>query len=90
VLVPAALTIRAAEASPRTWALLGAGVIAYASGHGIHLAANSIGNADGGATAHLRDEVAGHAIWYAGVALGVVLLVGFAPAVAVMVVPYAG
>lgn len=45
------------------------GAIAYASGHGIHLAANSIANADPGETAHLWDEVVGHAVWYAGVAL---------------------
>lgn len=76
VLAPAALTIRAAEASGHTWALFGAGVIAYVSGHGIHLAANSIGNADGGDTAHLWDEVVGHAIWYAGVALALVALAG--------------
>ena len=57
------------EASPRTWALFGAGAVAYVSGHGIHLAANSIGNADRGDTAHLWDEVVGHAIWYVGVAL---------------------
>jgi hypothetical protein len=69
VLVPAALTMRAAEAAPRTWAVFGAGAIAYVSGHGIHLAANSIGNADPGDTAHLWDEPVGHAIWYAGAAL---------------------
>ena len=41
----------------------------YASGHGIHLAANSIGNDSPGQTAHLWDEVVGHHLWYAGVAL---------------------
>lgn len=69
VLVPAASTVAAARPDPRTWVLLGAGAVAYASGHGIHLAANSVGNVDPGDTAHLWDEVVGHAIWYAGVAL---------------------
>jgi hypothetical protein len=69
VLTPAALTLRAAQASSRTWALFGAGVVAYCSGHGIHLAANSIGNQRPGQTAHLWDEVVGHQVWYLGVAL---------------------
>jgi hypothetical protein len=68
VLVPAALTLRAGEAVTRTWVLFGAGVVTYASGHGIHLAANSVGNADPGPTAHLWDEVVGHHLWYLGVA----------------------
>ena len=74
VLVPAALTVASARPDPRTWVLLGAGAIAYASGHGIHLAANSVGNVDPGDTAHLWDEVVGHAVWYAGVALVLVAL----------------
>jgi hypothetical protein len=41
----------------------------YASGHGIHLAANSIGNVSPGQAAHLWDEVVGHYVWHAGVAL---------------------
>lgn len=69
VLGPAAATLVAAHASQRSWVLLGAGVVAYASGHGIHLAANSVGNADPGVTAHLWDEVVGHYVWYAGAAL---------------------
>lgn len=69
VLVPAALALRAARVGPRVWAVFGAGVIAYTSGHGIHLAANSVGNADAGPTAHLWDEVVGHYIWFGGVAL---------------------
>ncbi|MBI2242837.1 MAG: hypothetical protein HYU55_02385 [Nocardioides sp.] len=69
VLVPAALTLVAARPGRWTWVLFGAGAIAYASGHGIHLAGNSVGNADPGPTAHLWDEVVGHSIWYAGVAL---------------------
>jgi hypothetical protein len=69
VLVPAAATVHAAEATRRTWVAFGAGAVAYASGHGIHLAANSVGNADPGRTAHLWDEVVGHHVWFAGVAL---------------------
>ncbi len=69
VLTPAALTLRAGEAATRTWVLFGAGVVTYASGHGIHLAANSVGNADPSPTAHLWDEVVGHHIWFLGVAL---------------------
>jgi hypothetical protein len=69
VLAPAAATVAADRPSARTWAVFGAGVLAYASGHGIHLAANSVGNADPGETAHLWDEVVGHVIWFAGVAL---------------------
>jgi len=69
VLTPAALTLWAGEAANRTWVVFGAGVVAYASGHGIHLAANSIGNADPGPTAHLWDEVVGHHLWFLGVAL---------------------
>jgi hypothetical protein len=59
----------------RGWwtALLGAGT--YVSGHGVHLAANSIGNVRGDvAPVALWDEVVGHWLWYAGVALLVVAL----------------
>jgi hypothetical protein len=38
-------------------------------GHGIHLAANSVGNVAPGMTVHLWDEVVGHLVRYAGVAL---------------------
>lgn len=69
VLAPAAWTMVAAEADRRTWLAFGMGALAYANGHGIHLAGNSVGNTAAGATAHLWDEVVGHAIWYAGVAL---------------------
>ena len=50
--------------------LLGvAGLTAYVSGHGIHLAANSVATQVGGETAHLWDEYVGHAIWYSGMYL---------------------
>lgn len=69
VLGPAAVTMWAARPSVRTWLVFGAGVVAYTSGHGIHLAANSVGNVDPGATAHLWDEVVGHLVWFTGVAI---------------------
>jgi hypothetical protein len=69
VLAPAAVTMWAAQASVRSWAVFGAGVVAYSSGHGLHLAANSVGNASPGQTAHFWDEVVSHLVWFAGVAL---------------------
>jgi len=73
VLAPAAWTMVAAEASRQTWLAFGMGALAYANGHGIHLAGNSLNNVVAGTapgeTAHLWDEVVGHAVWYAGVAL---------------------
>lgn len=74
VLAPAAWTMVAAEASRQTWLTFGMGALAYANGHGIHLAGNSVvnslsGSGGPGETAHLWDEVVGHAVWYAGVAL---------------------
>lgn len=69
VLAPAALTMWAAQASVRAWAVFGAGVVAYSSGHGIHLAANSVSNASPGLTAHFWDEVVSHHVWFLGVAL---------------------
>jgi hypothetical protein len=40
-----------------------------AQGHGIHLAANSVGNVEPSPVVHLWDEVVGPAVWYAGVAV---------------------
>jgi hypothetical protein len=66
----AAATLAAAGARARTWMIFGAGAIAYTQGHGIHLAANSIGNADAATdTVHLWDEVVGHYVWYGGLAV---------------------
>ncbi len=76
VLAPAALTIWAAESTVRSWVVFGAGAVAYTSGHGIHLAANSISNADPGRTSHLWDEVVGHYLWFIGVALVLTALAG--------------
>lgn len=69
VLAPAAATLRAAAATTRLWGVFAVGAVMYASGHGIHLAANSINNANPGETAHLWDEVVGHYVWAVGVAL---------------------
>src|SRR6478609_8607562 len=44
VLAPAAWTMVAAEASRQTWLAFGMGALAYANGHGIHLAGNSLNN----------------------------------------------
>jgi hypothetical protein len=74
VLGPAAAVLVAADASRRTWAIFGIGAITYATGHGVHLAANSVGNARPSPTAHLWDEVVGHYVWYAGVAIAVAAL----------------
>jgi hypothetical protein len=59
----------AGRAAVGSWGVFGVGVVAYTSGHGIHLAANSIGNHDPGPTAHLWDEVVGHLVWFVGAAL---------------------
>lgn len=71
----------------RGWVLAAAGALAYASGHGVHLAANSVANARGDAApVHLWDEVVGHWLWYAGVAL---LVAALARTVAVRAGPLA-
>lgn len=68
--------LAAAGAHRRSWVTAFLGAVAYVNGHGIHLAANSIGNARGDAApVHLWDEVLGHLLWYAGLALLVVALV---------------
>lgn len=69
VLVPAAMVLREAGSAPKEWVLFGVGCVVYASGQGMHLAANSVNNARPGQTAHLWDEVVGHLVWYTGVAL---------------------
>lgn len=78
VLLPAVAVVAAARGPASTWAALGVGAVAYASGHGIHLAANSVANSLGpdaqSPTAHIWDEVVGHALWYAGVAVLVIAL----------------
>ena len=71
----ALLVLRGARAGRGDGVLAAVGAVAYVQGHGLHLAANSVGNARGdGAPVHLRDEVVGHYVWYAGLALLVVAL----------------
>lgn len=55
------------------WLIACIGAIVYVEGHGIHLAANSIGNSGSvspevSETVHLWDEVMGHYVWYGGLA----------------------
>ena len=69
-----------ANTDARGWwaALVGAG--AYVQGHAVHLAANSIGNVRGDVPpVHLWDEVVGHWLWYAGLALLVLALARAVP-----------
>lgn len=74
VLLTAAAALRAGGAGPRTWTLYLVGAITYVEGHGIHLAANSVGNVDPGGLAHMWDEYAGHYLWYGGLTLVVAAL----------------
>jgi len=69
VLLPALGTLLSARVPRPTYVGFAVGSWLYATGHGIHLAANSIGNAAPGETAHLWDEQVGHWLWYAGVAV---------------------
>ncbi|MWK39783.1 hypothetical protein GEV43_41285 [Actinomadura sp. J1-007] len=69
LLLTAAATLHTAHAARRAWALYLTGAITYAEGHGIHLAANSVGNVAPSDTAHLWDETVGHYLWYTGLAL---------------------
>ncbi|MFC7728190.1 hypothetical protein [Actinomadura keratinilytica] len=64
VLLPAAAALHTGGADRRAWALYLTGALTYVEGHGIHLAANSVGNHTPNAAAHLWDEVVGHYIWY--------------------------
>lgn len=78
VLLPAVAVAHAARSPISTWAILAIGAMAYASGHGVHLAANSVSNSFASGqqspTAHLWDETVGHAVWYSGAAIVVVAL----------------
>jgi hypothetical protein len=69
VLLPALGTLLAARVPRATYLWFAVGSWLYATGHGVHLSANSIGNVAPGETAHLWDEQVGHWIWYAGVAV---------------------
>jgi hypothetical protein len=67
VLTPALFSVLGLGA--RAVAVFAVGAVMYVEGHGIHLAANSIGNVAPGPAAHLWDETVGHLLWYAGVAV---------------------
>lgn len=73
----AAGALRGAGASRGVWTGFWFATVLYTQGHGIHLAANSVGNTM--AEPHpdvviLWDEVAGHYLWYVGFALLVAVL----------------
>lgn len=63
--------------APRWWLVAAIGTILYVEGHGIHLSSNSIGNVAASDAApartldtiHVWDEVVGHYLWYAGLAV---------------------
>ncbi|MFG2091506.1 hypothetical protein [Spirillospora sp. NPDC048824] len=75
VLLTAAAALHTGRADRRSWAVYLVGAITYVEGHGIHLAANSVGNDTPGiAVVHLWDEVVGHYLWYAGTAVVVAAL----------------
>lgn len=79
VLGCAVVVLDRATAPGASWAWMFVGGVAFALGHGLHLAANSISNvADetvaGASIVHLWDEVASHYIWYAGLYLVFVAL----------------
>lgn len=72
----AAWVLAGAGAGRRAWLLLGIGAVVYTQGHGIHLAANSIGNTQPHTdVVTLWDEHVGHYLWYGGLAVVVAALV---------------
>lgn len=79
VLGCAVMALHRAHSDRTPWTLLFAGGVAFALGHGLHLAANSISNVADKTVAdasivHLWDEVASHYIWYSGLYLVFVAL----------------
>jgi hypothetical protein len=71
----ASMVLWRAGAARLPWVVLGVGGVVYTQGHGIHLAANSIGNELGHPpVVTLWDEVLGHYLWYGGFALVVAAL----------------
>jgi hypothetical protein len=80
----AAMVLLRAGADRRAWAVLGVGALLYTQGHGIHLAANSVGNEVGHpSVVTLWDELVGHYLWYGGFAVVVLALVHALPDVRV-------
>ena len=74
---PALAVLARVGVGRRSWVLALLGTAAFVQGHGIHLAANSIGYARGDAPpVYLWDEQVGHHLWFAGLGLlvGVVTL----------------
>ena len=79
VLGCAVMALRCASANRASWLWMFAGGVAFALGHGLHLAANSISNVNDKTVAeativHLWDEVASHYVWYIGLYLVMVAL----------------
>ncbi len=70
----AAGALRAGRATRGGWSLFWFAAVLYTQGHGVHLAANSVGNAAPGEPAHLWDERVGHYLWYVGFYVLVVAL----------------
>jgi hypothetical protein len=73
----AAGALRGAGASRGTWTGFWLATVTYSLGKGLHVAANSVGNALPGEdpdVVHLWDETVGHYLWYAGFALLVAVL----------------
>ena len=76
VVGPALAVLARTGAGRRAWglALLGAGV--FTQGHGLHLSSNAISFTQGAAPpAYLWDEQVGHHLWFAGLALLLVVVV---------------
>jgi hypothetical protein len=82
VLVRCRALTAGARPDPLAWVLLAVGGIAFAEGKGVHLAANSVGNAEpvgrAADVASLWDDGVGHWLWYLGL---LVLLVAVGRAV---------
>ena len=73
----AAGALRGAGATRGTWTAFWLAATTYTLGKGLHVAANSVGNAIPGEdpdVVHLWDETVGHYVWYAGLALLVAVL----------------
>jgi hypothetical protein len=73
----AAAVLRGAGATRGAWTGFWFGTVLYTQGHGLHLAANSVGNALPGADpdiVHLWDETISHYLWYAGFTIIVAVL----------------
>ena len=73
----AAAALRGAGTTRGTWTVFWLAATTYTLGKGLHVAANSVGNALPGEdpdVVHLWDETVGHYVWFAGFALLVAVL----------------